>query len=283
MKRKLPRLVPVLLAALAAAVPARADIVQNTLSGLGGQILSNPTGLFFDWQQDAESITPLPPGKWIGFDYHLGQFFPLGPTLGLPPMTGVMIPIPLPDPTTAGNISGKLRLHAEGRWAPGVPQIDLIGGAWNFLPSNSIVDRNATASDPNTKLTDATLKGKYYGLVLTSSLEPRVRLFWGYKYSSMDANVSLNRPFHLLGADIQNLSATFNDHFLFAGLEHPTTKGHYWTVAMSYGVNSKLLAGKVAWSGHFWDIGLNFYPEGIGLYPFPGIPIHPTIGMHLNF
>ncbi len=273
-----------LAAALASgASPAFADIssiAKNKGAELVGDILSNPSGLFFDWQQDAEAITPLTPGKWLGLNYHLGQFLPL--PIGVPPLFGFVAPIPLPDPTTAGNISGKLRLHAEGRWAPGIPQIDVVGGVWNFLPSQVLVKKDAKPTD-DTTLTDATLKGNYWGVILTSSLEPRMRLFWGYKRSTMNIDLALNKPTDVLGSQVQTIKTGLQDDFLLAGLEHPTSKGRYWTCAISYGVKNKLLAAKVAWYGRIFEMGLNVYPEGIGLYPFPGLPIHPTVGMHLNF
>src|SRR5581483_1850986 len=128
-----------------------------------GDLLANPPQFIYEFQRNMESTTPLPPGKVIGFNYHL--------------LGGIVI-VPLPDLTTAANFSTKIRLHPESRLAPGLPQVDLVGGYWNCLPTSLIEDKNAKPTDTDTKVTNVDIHGYYTGLVLTSSLEPRVRLFW---------------------------------------------------------------------------------------------------------
>jgi hypothetical protein len=247
----------------ASAVPARAnDIFTNKGEELAADIIANPAQFFFDFQKDMESTNPLPPGNWIGFNWHIGQF----------------LLIPIPDPTVL-NLSGKLKLHSEGHWAPGVPQIDLIGGYWDAGPlinATGAVDKNATAAQADTKITDAKFNGYYAGAVMSSSLEPRVRMFWGYKYSQMNADLTLNKGIDFLGTKVTKFQSGFQDHFLFAGLEHPTDVNQWWNVQFFYGLTTNDFGAKVSWYHKNFELGLNIYPESV-------IVIHPVLNWHINF
>src|SRR5438874_9775171 len=122
-----------------------------------GKFLANPPQFIYEFQRNMESTNPLPPGKMFGLNYHF---------------LGGIVLIPLPDVTTAGNLSAKIRVHPEGRLIPGFPQVDVVGGYWNCIPSSLLEDKSAKPTDTDTKITKAELSGYYSGLVVTSSLEP---------------------------------------------------------------------------------------------------------------
>ncbi|MBI1979332.1 MAG: hypothetical protein HYS58_01055 [Elusimicrobia bacterium] len=226
-----------------------------------GKLLANPPLFMYEFQRNMESTNPLPPGKWIGASYHF--------------LGGILI-VPLPDLTSAGNISGKLRLHAEGRMVPGLPQLDVVGGYWSSLLTDMVVDKNATAADSDTKVTDASLKGSYYGVVMTSSLEPRVRLFWSYKFSKLDMKLDLNKEQDILGSKVKSFNGGMTEHTLSAGLEHAYAKNRKWIIQGGYGMTNNLITTKVSWYMKYVEFGLSIYPESVFI-------MQPQLNFHLNF
>lgn len=247
---------------------------------LAADIIDNPAAFLFDFQQDMESTNPLPPTKNFDLNWHFGQFLPI-----IPPY----LIIPIPDPTIP-NLSAKLNLTRENGWFPGMPQIDAIGGYWNagalmqsFVNSSAgtCTTPNCTApgdaaGDPNIALKKISLYGYYYGAVLTSSVEPRVRLFYGWKYSALDATVGLNKPVDVLGSDLSSFSAGYHDNFFLFGVEHPTSLSTYWLMSMSYGVSEKSLMTRVSWYRKYMELALDVYPEGV-------LVLHPSLNFHINF
>jgi len=232
-----------------AAAPAAAVNWQGKGAQLLGEILTNPGAFFNDFQQDIEATHPLPPGKWFGVQ------------------TGIF---PSLLPMTMANISGKVRLHPEGRLSPGLPQLDLIGGYWDMLGTR-IAEKNAS-DDVNS----ANFKGSYIGAIVTSSLSPRVRLFWGYKYSQLKANLNLKKTVDILGTQVSSFESGYQDNYFMAGLEHPTGLNSLWSIQLNYGVRNKTIASKVSWYGKHFEWGLNIYPEGV-------LVIHPVLNYHMNF
>jgi len=231
------------------AKPAGAVNFEGKGAQLLGEILTNPGAFFNDFQQDLEATHPLPPGKWLGFQ------------------TGVF---PTLLPMTMANISGKVRLHPEGRLRPGLPQLDLIGGYWDMLGTR-LAEKNMS-NDVNS----ATFKGSYIGAIVTSSLSPRVRLFWGYKYSKLKANLNLKKNIDILGTRVNSFESGFEDNYFLAGLEHPTGLNSLWSIQLNYGLKNKVIASKVSWYGKHFEWGLNIYPEGV-------LVIHPVVNYHINF
>ena len=217
---------------------------------IAGEIVANPAGFFYDFQQDLEGTTPLPPGKSFGIQ--TGLF----PTL-----------IPL----TYTNVSGKIRLHGEGRIAPGVPQVDLIGGYWDMLGAK-LATKNSTTID------SAKFGGYYVGAIASSSVSPRVRTFWGYKHSVLDAKLNFtagNEP-DFLGTKVNSFNTGFRDDFLIAGIETPKGVGKLWSIQLNYGLKTQVFSSKVSWYGKYFELGLNIYPEGVLVF-------HPVWNFHLNF
>jgi len=172
---------------------------------------------------------------------------------------------------TYTNVSGKVRLHGEGRLAPGVPQLDLIGGYWDMLA--------AKAATSNSQTIDSAKFGGYYlGAIMSSSVSPRVRTFWGYKRSQLKAKLDFKageQP-ELLGANVNSFDTGFKDDFFMAGIETPNGVGKLWSIQLNYGLNTQTFCSKVSWYGKYFEVGFNIYPEGV-------LVIHPVWNMHLDF
>ncbi len=213
-----------------------------------GEILANPAAFFYDFQQDLEGTHPLPPGKWLGFQ--MGLF----PSL---------------IPMGYGNLSAKVRVHPEGRLKPGLPQLDLIGGYWSMIWAK-------VAANQSDDVNEATFNGYYAGLLFSSSVSPRARIFGGYKLSQLKVSLDLDEPVELLSTEITTFDSGFKDHFFMAGLEHPTGVNHWWSIQLNYGVGEKVISSKVSWYGKNFELGLNIYPEGV-------LVIHPVWNYHMYF
>ncbi|OGR78978.1 MAG: hypothetical protein A3I11_00790 [Elusimicrobia bacterium RIFCSPLOWO2_02_FULL_39_32] len=226
-----------------------------------GKLLANPPLFIYEFQRNMESTNPLPTGKKIGLNYHF--------------LGGILI-VPLPDLTSAGNLSGKFRLHPEGRLYPGLPQFDMVGGYWQSLLTPLIEDKNSKSSDADTKLKRADLKGYYGALIMTSSLEPRVRLFWGYKYSLLDIDIDLNKSEKILGSSVSSFKGGLKEHTLSAGLEHTYGENKRWILEGGYGVKNNLISAKVSWYRKYLELGLNIYPESVFI-------MQPQVNFHFNF
>lgn len=215
---------------------------------LAGEIIANPASFFYEFQQDLETTTPLPPGKTYGFQ------------------TGIF---PTLLPATYANLSGKYRLHAEGKISPGLPQLDIAGGYWNMIAAK-------IATEQSKDINSLDFNGYYYDLIMSSSVSPKTRTFYGYKYSQLKASLRLNKSVDIAGAQVKNFDAGFIDDFLLAGIEHITSINKLWSIQMNYGIKERVLASKVSWYGKYFEFGLNIYPEGI-------LVIHPVVNFHLNF
>ncbi|HAT72427.1 MAG TPA: hypothetical protein DCS63_06390 [Elusimicrobia bacterium] len=217
---------------------------------IAGEIIANPAGFFYDFQQDLESTTPLPPGKSFGIQ--TGLF----PTL---------------IPMTYANVSGKYRLHGEGRIAPGVPQVDLIGGYWDMLAAKMATKDSET-------IDSAKFGGYYMGAIVSSSVSPRVRTFWGYKHSVLRAKLDFKagQEPDFLGTKVNSFDTGFKDDFLIAGIETPKGVSKLWSMQLNYGLKTQVFSSKVSWYGKYFELGLNIFPEGVLVF-------HPVWNFHLNF
>ncbi len=245
------RLILTFLALFIVNSPAFASIDwQSKGMQIAGEIVANPAGFFYDFQQDLEATTPLPPGKSFGIQ------------------TGLF---PTTIPLTFTNVSAKYRLHAEGRIAPGVPQFDLIGGYWNMLAAQ-LATKNSQTID------SARFGGYYLGAIMSTSVSPRVRTFWGYKHSQMRAKLDFKagqQP-ELLGTRVNSFDTGFKDDFFIAGIETPKGISKLWSIQLNYGLNTQTFSSKVSWYGKYFELGLNIFPEGV-------LVVHPVWNFHLNF
>ena len=241
-----------ILAALYAS-PACAGVDLNSVGmKMAGEVVANPAAFLYDFQQDFEGTTPLPPGKSLSFQ--TGLWGGILPTLAAMP-----------------SLSAKYRLHPEGRLAPGVPQIDLIGGYWSSPLARS-AGKNSNA------VNDLKFNGYYLGALVTSSVSPRVRTFWGYKHSQLNARLSFaagHEP-DLLGTKVNSFNTGFRDDFIIAGIETPKGVDKLWSIQLNYGLGTQTFCSKVSWYGKVFELGLNIYPEGV-------LVVHPVWNFHLNF
>ncbi len=233
---------------LASTSPATALDLKSKSMQLIGEVVANPAAFFYDFQQDVEATLPLPPGKSYGFQ--TGLF----PTM-LP--MGYM------------NLSGKYRIFAEGRVSPGFPQVDLIGGYWNMLWAKILANQSDDVDS-------ARFYGYYGTLMLSSSLSPKIRSFWGLKLSRLRARLDLNKTVDFMGVGVNSFDSGFEDTFFIIGIETPRTTDKLWSLQLNYGLNENALAVKAMWQGKYFDLGLNFYPEGV-------LVVHPVWNFHINF
>jgi len=217
---------------------------------IAGEIVANPAGFFYDFQQDLEATTPLPPGKTFGFQ------------------TGLF---PTTIPMTYTNVSAKFRLHGEGRITPGVPQVDLIGGYWDMLGAR-------LATKDSETIDSAKFGGYYVGAIASSSVSPRVRTFWGYKRSVLEAQLKFKagQEPDFLGTKVNSFDTGFKDDFFIAGIETPKGVSKLWSIQLNYGVKTQTISSKVSWYGKYFELGLNIFPEGVLVF-------HPVWNFHLNF
>jgi hypothetical protein len=250
----------------AVAIVPGAALAEDQFSSFGiqqvGKLITNPTLFVYEFQRNTESTFPVPPGKALEFQTHL---------------LGGLIVIPLPDISTAYNFTVKARVHPEGRLLPGMPQIDLVAGQWKSLLGSVVEDPDAQPTDSQTSLTNFDVDGHYMAAVISSSLEPRVRLFWSYKMSKLNMDIRLNKPWEVFaGTTIQNFSGTMEEHTFAAGLEHAYADGKRWYIEGGYGIKNHLLTAKVGRSGRFIDLGLNIYPESVFI-------MQPQLNFHVSF
>lgn len=245
------KLTLILLALFLVKSPAFASIDwQSKGMQIAGEIIANPAGFFYDFQQDLEATTPLPPGKRFGLQTSL---------------------FPTTIPMTYTNVSGKLRLHGEGRIAPGVPQLDLVGGYWDMLAAKMATKDSET-------IDKAKFGGYYAGAILSTSVSPRVRTFWGYKRSVLKAKLDFKpgeEP-ELLGTTVSSFDTGFKDDFFIAGIETPKGVSKLWSIQLNYGLKTQTFSSKVSWYGKYFELGLNIFPEGVLVF-------HPVWNFHLNF
>jgi hypothetical protein len=245
------RLILILLGLFLVKSPAFASIDwQSKGMQMVGEIMANPAGFFYDFQQDLEATTPLPPGKRFGLQTSL---------------------FPTTIPMTYTNVSAKVRLHGEGRIAPGVPQLDLIGGYWDMLAAKM-------ATKDSDTIDSAKFGGYYAGAIMSTSVSPRVRTFWGYKHSVLKAKLDFKageEP-ELLGTKVSSFDTGFKDDFFVAGIETPKGIGKLWSIQLNYGLKTQTFSSKVSWYGKYFELGLNIFPEGVLVF-------HPVWNFHLNF
>lgn len=245
------RLILILLGLFLVKSPASASIDWESKGmQMVGEIMANPAGFFYDFQQDLEATTPLPPGKRFGVQTSL---------------------FPTTIPMTYANVSAKVRLHGEGRIAPGLPQLDLIGGYWDMLAAKM-------ATKDSDTIDSAKFGGYYAGAIMSTSVSPRVRTFWGYKHSVLKAKLDFKdgeQP-ELLGTKVNSFDTGFKDDFFIAGIETPKGIGKLWSIQLNYGVKTQTFSSKVSWYGKYFELGLNIFPEGVLVF-------HPVWNFHLNF
>jgi hypothetical protein len=255
--------VAILLLTLMAPMGARASgKFDSYLFQDAGKILSDPPGFLYEFQRNMEHTSPLPPGRRVMVNYHF--------------LSGFLL-VPLPDfATSAINGTIKLRLHPEGRRIPGFPQVDFTYGAWTSLLAGMAVQDPDPAKPDETRITDFSVGGHYIATTLATSVEPKVRLFWGYKYSSLTFDMHLSKPEDVMGQLVDSLKNGMREHTISAGIELATNVNKQWVLQWDYGIVNKVISARVMWQHKIYDFGFNFYPEAVFF-------LQPQMNFHVYF
>jgi hypothetical protein len=236
------------------------DKFDSYLFQNAGKIVTDPPGFLYEFQRNMEQTSPLPPGRRLMVNYHF--------------LSGFLI-VPLPDiATSAINGSAKLRLHPEGRRIPGFPQVDFCLGYWASLLTG-LVEKEPEEPD-DTTITDLSVDGSYYALTLSSSIEPKVRLFWGYKYSRLNIELQLSKEEEIMGQVADYFNNGLREHTVSAGIELATNVNKQWVLQWDYGIVNKVVSAKVMWQHKIYDFGINFYPEAVFF-------LQPQMNFHVFF
>jgi hypothetical protein len=223
------------------AVGAVKDQFVSAGTDIATKIATDPGSFLFDIHLNAEDQSPLPVGKVFSWSTNIfPNLIPFG-ELGL-------------------ELKGQV--HREhGNW----PQIDVFGGGWDSL-AVSIVNGASGSTDFS-----GSLIGYHAGFVVTESLHPRLRVFGGYEYTSIRANVSFGSggltssggsgTFSALDT-LSSVNVGVSEHFLFTGAELFRTPTKRLNAEVGYGLVAKHLVLRMIWASPHFDTSLNFYPEG---------------------
>ncbi|MFA5161614.1 MAG: hypothetical protein WC421_05160 [Elusimicrobiales bacterium] len=248
--RAAERLLRVFAAASAFACAPAAAIDWNAAGRqIAAQALSDPGAFMAEFQQDLEATTPLPTGQ------------PAALQAGLAPSL---------FPAGMANLSVKRRLCPESYLFENSPQIEAFAGGW-IMPLPQM-----TASWRKDDMDSAFFGGYYAGLMGASSMSPRVRMFYGLKYSRLRARLELKKQRSIFGVPVSSFDSDFADGFFIVGLEQIDSSEHRWSMQLNFGVATNTVAAKISWYGEHWEAGANIYPEG-------AIPIHPVVNYHVAF
>lgn len=253
----------VLLWALLPVAGARAESkFDSYLFQNAGKILADPPGFLYEFQRNMEHTSPLPAGRRAMLNWHF--------------LSGFLV-VPLPDiATTAVNGTFKLRLHPEGRRIPGFPQVDFACGVWDSLLAGLAEQDPDPAKPDETRITDFSVGGHYLATTLATSVEPKVRLFWGYKYSSLSFDMKLSQQEEVMGQLVSSLKNGMREHTISAGIELATNVNKQWVLQWDYGIVNKVVSARVMWQHKIYDFGFNFYPEAVFF-------LQPQMNIHVYF
>jgi hypothetical protein len=206
---------------------------------LATRIVLDPLDFLYDLHLTTEDRTPLP----------VDRRFQVGTNL-----------FPNLVPFTQFALSGKGRLHREhGSW----PQVDLRLGGWYFIGG-------AIVSSAVKEFTGS-LFGYHAGLSAAVTVDPRLRVFGGYEFSQLRANVDIefdpdSGTNSGTGFDLQNAFSSLHagraDHFLFVGGEVLRTPVKRLVAEAGWGLVNRKLIARITWASRNFDTGFAFYPEG---------------------
>ncbi len=240
-----------LLLALAFLAPAAAGALSLTdrMIGIATDIAADPASFLYDLHQNNEDFTPVTPGRFVEGGMNLFPTF-------------------LPLAMLNGNL--KVRLLKEHG---GLPQIDLLGGGWSDMAAWFI---------PGTKVG---WWGWNLGAIVSGSIDPRMRVFGGYEYSQMRADLELGDKIDagsMFGSleglpDLSTLNSIHvgkREHYLVLGAELLRSSDKYLVAQMSYGLAGQRLAARLTWKGKGFNTGIAFYPEGSWvIWPFESFTV----------
>ena len=239
-KKKL--LLSALLAGLVALpVAGRADMTSRAIS-IGTGIATDPASFLYDLHQNMEDMSPSPVGRRVD-------------------VGTVLFPSFLPLAMINGN--GKIQVLREHG---GIPQFDLLGGGWTSLVTKFI---------PDVKVD---WWGWNLGFLVTGTVDPRMRLFFGYEMSQLKAGWDLTGPNEikdsssstgLKASSLNKGDIGKTEHILVLGSEVLRARDNFLVAQLGFGLTTQRLSAKLTWRGNIFDSGITFYPEGSWIiWPF---------------
>lgn len=213
-------------------------------------MISDPARFFYEMKADAENTLPVAVGK----KYVLNTAI-----------------FPSLFPLTYANVSLNYNIYRENRILKKSPQIDLTGGFEYMIGAGLFANQTD-------KVDDAEFYGYHFGIILSQSVSPKVRSFYGYKHSFSKAKLTVNKNknLELLGIHVDSFNTEFSEDFILMGMEFLRGYNKYWSLQINYGVSNKTVIAKINFRGKWFITGFNIYPEG-------AITIHPFWAMHLDF
>jgi len=224
--------------------------IKDKAEEMVAQVVADPPKFFYELKNDSEITLPVPSGK--SYNFNISLF----PTL---------------LPLTYANTSINYNLYKEGKTSASMPQIDLFGGVAYMFGAK-------IAANMSDDIDDANFWGYHLGFLLTSSVNSKTRMFYGFKHSFLytELKLSPNKKHELLGVEIKDFDSSFLENSVLFGVETLKDIDKRWAIEINYGLKNNTLAGKISWYGKWFELGFNIYPEGV-------IVIHPTWIMRLSF
>jgi hypothetical protein len=243
-EKKLGLVAGLLSALLAAGGPARASF-EGQLQSMGAKIVSDlPTFLYDNFHECTTNMSPLYTGRRYEVSSNLfPSFLPWGEL----------------------NLAGKAQVKREhGYW----PQVDVLAGGWfsliaSFLPADVKED------------VDPSIFGYNLGLIVTESLDPRLRLFFGYDYSQLRVKASLQELKDEEDEDDgwdfipDDVDVGKGEHYMVLGAELLRNPDKRLVTQIGYGLSSNRFTARLMWCSKRFDTGLIFFPEGYPLILWP--------------
>ena len=130
------------------------------------------------------------------------------------------------------------------------------------------------------------LWGYHTGIIFTESLDPRMRVFFGYEYSQLKFGLNLedlkqeditDAQGNVIGTqddpDLDFLPNRLNvgkiEHYLIIGTELLRKPEKRLYTQVGYGLGSNRFVARLMWQGRRWTTGFIFFPEGYPLFLWP--------------
>jgi hypothetical protein len=199
-------------------------------------------------QGDMQNTSPVTVGK--RFNFQIGVL----PTL---------------VPTGMANLSVKVKVYSEGELSSYMPQIDFFCGYWNMVWTRLAVNNSHGVKN-------ADFSGYWYGLLASTTVSPKTRLFGGVSYSMLNANLELTETKEVLGARVNSFDSGFGDKFFILAIEQLIKPDRWFIAQLNYGIEQNFIFSKISWYGKYLELGINIYPEGV-------LVIHPVLNFHISF
>lgn len=219
---------------------------ESTFRRLLARAIAEPSVFLREIKSDSEITVPVRPG------YNWALNYAIFPTF-------------FPFVFVSPSFSTKLYMESS------IPQIDFFAGFQYFAASSAFM--NSTDD-----VEDMSFWGFHGGFLMSNSLASKVRNFYGLKYSYSDAKLKLSKDkkHELLGVEINSFN--FSDSTVYAvfGVEVMRDIEKYFAIQINYDFKNNNVFMKTGWYGKWFELGLNFYPDGI-------LSIHPIWNMRLNF